>query len=169
MLPDHLPPLKLTYLNCTTLQLNHFDILLFKATERWREKPREHPARVVNLLTVSGPPPPHPDRPTSIPISLCTEISQPNQKNDVPLLFLLRLLQDNRTSPRYRYIYISFLDLTYNHNWSPPSSPMWWFEEHSDVPVYQTSRAVSPMIFFVHTVYHWSPIQYSYIRLSTRI
>ena len=28
------------------------------------------------------------------------------------------------------------------------SSPMWWFEEHSDVSVYQTSRAVSPMIFF---------------------
>lgn len=39
-------------------------------------------------------------------------------------------------------IYISFLDLTYNHNWSHLV-----IEEHSDVPVYQTSRMFSQILY----------------------
>lgn len=64
--PCHLPPLKLTYLNCTTLQLNHSDILLFKAMkDNERNPPKKRPAQVVNcsLSTVLSPhptvPPPY--------------------------------------------------------------------------------------------------------------
>ena len=46
------------------------------------------------------------------------------------------------------------------------SSPMWWFEEHSDVSVYQTSRAVSPMIFFFFCTYCLSLESYT-VQLHT--
>lgn len=72
----------------------------------------------------------------SVPKSHCTEHPNFNQM----MFSSLCLLQYNRTSLWYRYI--SFLDLTYNHNWSHVV-----IEEHSDVPVYQTSRAISPILY----------------------
>lgn len=71
----------------------------------------------------------------SVPKSHCTE-----HPNLTKWCFPLCLLQYNCTSPWYRYI--SFIDLTYNHNWSHVV-----IEEHSDVPVCQTYRAISQILY----------------------
>lgn len=62
---NHLPPLKLTYLNCNTLQLIQSGVLLFKDTgseRQWEKSPKKHWAHLVNWTVLSRHPtvpPPH--------------------------------------------------------------------------------------------------------------
>lgn len=132
LFPNHFSPLKLTYLNCTALQLSHWDILLFNVmrdppphhhpTKKPKNKHLEHellttapPTQLSHLCMNS--------KRLSFPTSHCTKHPKP------PPLCL-----SSTTAHVVDIKYISFLDLTYNQHWSHVVS-----EEHSDVPVNQTS------------------------------